>query len=86
MGKRSATLDDYHTLAKLSHTLPNQDVSGYLLVDPEGIPSAHLHMLHAHMTHSDKPFIGSTAGSAGTRPDPGDRRVSCSAAISATGR
>jgi trimethylamine--corrinoid protein Co-methyltransferase len=64
-GKRSATLDDYHALAKLSHALPNQDVSGYLLVEPEGVPSAHLHMLHAHMTHSDKVFMGSTAGRKG---------------------
>lgn len=65
VGKRAASLEDYHNLAKLSHALPNQDISGYLLVDPEGIPSAHLHMLYAHMTHSDKPFIGSTAGSDG---------------------
>jgi len=65
-GKRGATLEDYHNLAKLAHALPNQDVSGYLLVDPE-IPSAHLHMLHAHMIHSDKPFIGSTAGAIGAR-------------------
>jgi trimethylamine--corrinoid protein Co-methyltransferase len=66
-GKRSATLDDYHTLAKLSHALPNQDVSGYLLVEPEGVPSAHLQMLHAHMTHSDKAFMGSTGGREGAR-------------------
>ena len=66
VGKRGATLDDYHTLAKLAHALPNQDVSGYLLVDPE-VPAAHLHMLYAHMLHSDKPFIGSTAGAAGAR-------------------
>ena len=65
-GKRGATLEDYHNLAKLAHALPNQDVSGYLLVDPE-IPSSHLHMLHAHMIHSDKPFIGSTAGAIGAR-------------------
>jgi trimethylamine---corrinoid protein Co-methyltransferase len=62
VGKRSATLDDYHNLAKLSHALPNQDVAGFLLVEPEGVPSAHLHMLHAHMMHSDKPLMGSTAG------------------------
>jgi trimethylamine--corrinoid protein Co-methyltransferase len=64
-GKRSATLDDYRRLAILSHALPNQDVSGYLLVEPEAVPSAHLHMLHAHMTHSDKVFMGSTAGRRG---------------------
>jgi trimethylamine--corrinoid protein Co-methyltransferase len=67
VGKRSATLDDYHTLARLSHALPNQDISGYLLVEPEGVASTHLHMLHAHMTHSDKPFMGSTAGRDGAR-------------------
>ena len=65
-GKRGATLEDYHNLAKLAHALPNQDVSGYLLVEPEA-ETAHLHMLHAHMIHSDKPFIGSTAGAIGAR-------------------
>lgn len=65
LGKRGATLEDYHNLAKLSHALPNQDLTGYLLVDPEEAPMAHLHMLYAHMTHSDKPFIGSTAGREG---------------------
>ncbi len=88
-GKRGATLEDYHTLAKLSHALPNQDVSGYLLVEPEEVPAAHLHMLYAHMTHSDKPFIGSTAGAEGARQtlemarilfggDLGDRAVTIS--------
>ena len=67
IGKRSATLDDYHNLAKLSHALPNQDVAGFLLVEPEGVPSAHLHMLYAHMMHSDKPLMGSTAGREGAR-------------------
>lgn len=67
VGKRGATLEDYHTLAKLSHALPNQDLTGYLLVEPEGVAAAHLHMLYAHMTHSDKPFIGSTAGRAGAQ-------------------
>lgn len=64
-GKRGATLEDYHALAKLSHALPNQDLTGYLLVEPENVPHAHLQMLYAHMTHSDKPFIGSTAGTEG---------------------
>ena len=67
VGKRSATLEDYHNLAKLSHALPNQDVAGFLLVEPVGVPSAHLHMLYAHMMHSDKPLMGSTAGREGAR-------------------
>jgi trimethylamine---corrinoid protein Co-methyltransferase len=63
-GKRSPTLEDYGRLAKISHELPNMDLSGHLIVEPE-VPHAHLHMLHAHLAHSDKPFIGSTAGAVG---------------------
>jgi trimethylamine--corrinoid protein Co-methyltransferase len=68
-GKRAATLADYHRLAKLAHALPNQDVSGHLLVEPGDVPAAtaHLHMLHAHLIHSDKPFVGSAAGQLGAR-------------------
>jgi len=60
-GQRSPTLEDYDQLAKISHGLPNMDVSGHLIVEP-AVPQAHLHMLHAHLVHSDKPFIGSAAG------------------------
>jgi trimethylamine---corrinoid protein Co-methyltransferase len=68
-GKRIPTLDDYHQLAKLAQALPNQDVSGHLLVEPGDVPAAtaHLHMLHAHMIHSDKAFVGSAAGQIGAR-------------------
>lgn len=68
-GKRTPTLQDYHNLVKLAHALPNQDISGHLLVEPGDRDAAtvHLHMLHAHMVHSDKPFIGSVAGKAGAR-------------------
>jgi len=37
VGKREPTLDDYHTLVKLAHELPNQDLSGYLLVEPSDV-------------------------------------------------
>ncbi len=65
------TMDDYHNLVKLAHALPNQDLSGHLLAEPGDIAAAaaHLHMLQAHMIHSDKPFIGSTVG-AGARSTP----------------
>jgi trimethylamine--corrinoid protein Co-methyltransferase len=68
-GKREPTLDDYHNLVKLAHALPNQDLSGHLMVEPQDIPSdtAHLQMLHAHMLHSDKPFIGSSEGARGSQ-------------------
>jgi len=34
VGKRPATMDDYHKLAKLAHALPNQDLSGHLMAEP----------------------------------------------------
>ncbi len=69
VGKREATLEDYDNLARLADALPNQDMSGHLLAEPSDVPaeSAHLYMLRSHMVHSDKPFIGSTAGYPGAR-------------------
>jgi trimethylamine--corrinoid protein Co-methyltransferase len=66
-GKREPTLEDYHDLVRLAHALPNQDMSGHLIVEPKGVPSPHLAMLHAHMLYSDKPFIGSAAGQLGAQ-------------------
>jgi trimethylamine:corrinoid methyltransferase-like protein len=68
-GKRPPTMEDYERLVKLAHVLPNQDMSGLVLVEPSDVPpeSAHLRMLYTHMTCSDKPFIGSTAGGVGAR-------------------
>ena len=61
-GRRSPTLDDYHNLMRLADALPNQDLSGHMLVLPGDVPNrtAHLHMNYAAMIHSDKPFIGSS--------------------------
>ncbi|MBN1657622.1 MAG: trimethylamine methyltransferase family protein [Anaerolineae bacterium] len=66
-GKRAPTMEDYHDLVKLAHQLPNQDMSGHLIVEPGGVDAdtAHIRMLHAHIVHSDKPFIGSAAGRKG---------------------
>ncbi|OQX60836.1 MAG: trimethylamine--corrinoid methyltransferase, partial [Anaerolinea sp. 4484_236] len=68
-GKRAPTLEDYHNLVKLAHALPNQDMSGHLIVEPSDVPSetAHLEMLLASMLHSDKPFIGSAEGKEGAK-------------------
>ena len=65
-------MDDYVNLVKLAHALPNQDLSGHLIVEPGGVDAdtAHLRMLHAHMVHSDKPFIGSAAGKVGRAATP----------------
>ena len=69
VGKRAATMEDYENLVQLADALPNQDLSGHLLVGPGDVSarSAHLRMLHASMVHSDKPFIGSTEGATGAR-------------------
>jgi trimethylamine--corrinoid protein Co-methyltransferase len=68
-GKREPTMDDYKDLVRLVDALPNQDMSGHLIVEPADAPSeaAHLLMLRAHMLHSDKPFMASTEGEAGAR-------------------
>lgn len=77
VGKHAPTLADYHSLAKLAHALPNQDLSGHLLVEPADAPagSAHVQMLYAHMLHSDKPFIGSAAGRNGAEATLGMARI-----------
>jgi len=69
VGKREPTMDDYEDLVRLADALPNQDMSGHLLVEPADVASgtAHLLMLKAHMLHSDKPFIGSAEGEVGAR-------------------
>jgi trimethylamine--corrinoid protein Co-methyltransferase len=69
LGKRAPTMEDYVNLVKLAHALPNQDMSGHLIVEPGGVSAgtAHLRMLHAHMVHSDKAFIGSAAGKRGAQ-------------------
>jgi trimethylamine--corrinoid protein Co-methyltransferase len=69
VGKRPPTMEDYVKLVKLAHALPNQDMSGHLLVEPGdvGAGTAHVHMLYAHILHSDKAFIGSAAGKKGAQ-------------------
>jgi trimethylamine--corrinoid protein Co-methyltransferase len=69
VGKRVPTMEDYRNLARLAHALPNQDMIGYLMIEPADVSAqtAYLHMLHANMTHSDKPFIGSVSGAMGAR-------------------
>ncbi len=38
VGRRGATMEDYDNLARLAHALPNQDLSGYLMVGPGDVP------------------------------------------------
>jgi len=68
-GKRVPTIEDYRDLVRLAHMLPNQDMSGHLLVEPQDIPpeTSNLQMVAAHITLSDKAFIGSTEGKVGAQ-------------------
>ena len=67
LGKVVPGIKDYEKLVKLAQSLPNQDLSGHLLVEPQDVSAelAHLYMLKANILYSDKPFIGSTEGVAG---------------------
>lgn len=69
LGRRQATMEDYHNLARLAHALPDQDLSGPLVAVPgdRSARTSHLLMWQASMTHSSKPLIGSTAGARGAQ-------------------
>lgn len=58
--RRPATMDDYHTCCKLVQTSDQLDMNGYLMVQPNDVPSqvAHLDMMLANLTLCDKAFLG----------------------------
>lgn len=60
-GRRFGTLDDFQNFIKLAQSSPNFHHSGGTICEPTDIPvnKRHLDMLLAHMTLSDKPFMGS---------------------------
>jgi trimethylamine--corrinoid protein Co-methyltransferase len=60
-GRRYATLADFRTLVKLGYMSKWVHHSGGTLCEPTDVPvnKRHLDMLLAHMTLSDKPFMGS---------------------------
>lgn len=59
--RRYATIDDFRNLVKLIYMAPALHHSGGTVCEPVDIPvnKRHLDMLHAHMTLSDKPYMGS---------------------------
>ncbi|MCA8880906.1 MAG: trimethylamine methyltransferase family protein [Rhodobacteraceae bacterium] len=59
--RRYATLADFHDFVKLGQMTPWLHHSGGTVCEPTDIPAnkRHLDMLRAHMTLSDKPFMGS---------------------------
>jgi trimethylamine--corrinoid protein Co-methyltransferase len=60
-GRRYATMEDFRTFVKLGYMSKWLHHSGGTLCEPTDVPvnKRHLDMLHAHMTLSDKPFMGS---------------------------
>jgi len=60
-GRRYGTLVDFHNFVKLAYMIPWLHHSGGTVCEPTDIPvnKRHLDMLYAHMTFSDKPFMGS---------------------------
>ena len=60
-GRRYATIDDFRKLVKLGYMSKWLHHSGGTLCEPTDVAvnKRHLDMLHAHMTLSDKPFMGS---------------------------
>ena len=59
--RRYATISDFHDFVKLGQMTPWLHHSGGTVCEPTDIPAnkRHLDMLLAHMTLSDKPFMGS---------------------------
>ena len=60
-GRRYATMEDFRKLVKLGYMSKWLHHSGGTVCEPTDVPvnKRHLDMLHAHMTLSDKPFMGS---------------------------
>ncbi len=59
--RRYATIEDFRNIVKLAYMAPSIHHSGGTVCEPVDIPvnKRHLDMVHAHMTLSDKPFMGS---------------------------
>lgn len=59
-GRRYATLGDFHNITKLHYSLGAVNHSGGVVVEPVdvAVPLRHLEMAKAHLTLSDKPFMG----------------------------
>jgi trimethylamine--corrinoid protein Co-methyltransferase len=60
-GRRYATIEDFNKFVKLGYMSKWLHHSGGTVCEPTDLPvnKRHLDMLHAHMTLSDKPFMGS---------------------------
>lgn len=59
-GRRYATLEDFQNFVKLTYSTPYLHHSGGTVCEPTDVPvnKRHLDMVLAHLTLSDKPFMG----------------------------
>ncbi|MEE9376317.1 MAG: trimethylamine methyltransferase family protein [Rhizobiaceae bacterium] len=59
--RRYATMEDFKNFVKMAYMAPAMHHSGGTVCEPVDVAvnKRHLDMLHAHMTLSDKPFMGS---------------------------
>ena len=59
--RRYATIEDFRNFVKLAYMAPSMHHSGGTVCEPVDVPvnKRHLDMIMAHMTLSDKPFMGS---------------------------
>ena len=59
--RRYATMEDFRNFVKMAYKAPAMHHSGGTVCEPVDVPvnKRHLDMLHAHMTLSDKPYMGS---------------------------
>lgn len=59
--RRYATLEDFETVVKLVYLSPHMHHSGGTVCEPMDLPveTRHLDMVNAHVTYSDKAFMGS---------------------------
>jgi trimethylamine---corrinoid protein Co-methyltransferase len=59
--RRYAKIEDFRNFVKLAYLAPSIHHSGGTVCEPVDVPvnKRHLDMVHAHMTLSDKPFMGS---------------------------
>jgi trimethylamine--corrinoid protein Co-methyltransferase len=65
-GRRYGTLEDFRNFVKLTYLSPYLHHSGGTVCEPTDLPvnKRHLDMLYAHMSLSDKPFMGSVTTAA----------------------
>ena len=63
-GRRYATLDDFQTLIKICHTLPEYHHAGGVICEPVDLPAnkRHLDMLASHFRYSDRAVFGALIG------------------------